>query len=64
MFIVIVIDMVGGSIGDDLIGWLNDISQIAVASKRFKVWNVGLTASGKPSHQLMVKCKFQVNSEN
>jgi len=30
------------------------------SSNGFKVWNVGLTASGKPSHQVMINNRFQV----
>ena len=43
-------------------GCFNDISKIISASSGFKVWSVGLTASGFPSHQVLVQTKYQVNS--
>lgn len=39
-------------------GCFKDIANIISASRGFKVWKVGLTASGKPSHQVMVNTKF------
>jgi len=35
-----------------------DINTILTSSRGFKVWNVGLTASGSPCHQAMVNTKF------
>ncbi len=35
-------------------GCYKDISKIINASNGFKVWDVGLTASGQPSHQVMI----------
>jgi len=42
-------------------GCYEDILQIISAAKGFKVWNVGLTASGNPSHQVLVNTRFQIN---
>lgn len=45
---------------DKRFGCFNDIAQIISSSTGFKIWNVGLTASGKPSHQVMINSRFQV----
>ena len=41
-------------------GCFKDIAQIIGSSSGFKLWKVGLTASGHPSHQVMVNTKFSV----
>jgi len=43
-------------------GCFNDIVKLIGASQGFKIWNVGLTASGKPSHQVMVNSKFIIKN--
>lgn len=43
---------------DERFGCFKDILKICQMGKRFKIWAVGLTASGHPSHQVLVKCKF------
>ena len=48
---------------DERFGCYEDIWQIVNSSPGFKIWNVGLTASGKPSHQAMINSRFAV-SEN
>lgn len=46
---------------DTRFGCFKDIAQIISNSNGFKMWNVGLTASGYPSHQVMVNLRFQIN---
>ena len=46
---------------DERFGCYEDIMQLIASSPRFKIWEVGLTASGKPSHQVMVKCRYIIN---
>lgn len=43
---------------DERFGCYEDVMQLITASLKFKIWEVGLTASGKPSHQAMSKCRF------
>ena len=45
---------------DERFGCYKDIMQILSSVREFKVWRVGLTASGYPSHQVMVNCKFSL----
>ena len=45
---------------DTRFGCFKDIADIISASNGFKVWNIGLTASGQPSHQVMVNAKFEI----
>ena len=47
---------------DERFGCFNDIVNIAASSKKFKVWKVGLTASGQPSHQVMTKANFRIEN--
>ena len=42
-------------------GCFQDIAQALSAGKRFKVWHVGKTASGYPSHQAIVTTHFKVS---
>lgn len=42
-------------------GCFKDIATIINSSKGFKIWDVGLTASGQPSHQVMVNSLIRVN---
>jgi ubiquinone/menaquinone biosynthesis C-methylase UbiE len=42
-------------------GCFQDIAQALSAGKRFKVWYVGKTASGYPSHQAIVTTHFKVS---
>ena len=46
---------------DERFGCYEDIIQLVAASSKFKIWEVGLTASGKPSHQAMTKCRYTIN---
>ena len=46
---------------DERFGCYSDIANLAASSKKFKIWEVGLTASGKPSHQLMTKCRYIID---
>ena len=46
---------------DTRFGSYKDITQIISASKGFKIWNVGLTSSGHPNHQVLVKNSFVTN---
>jgi len=39
-------------------GCIADIAQICQMSRKFKVYKVGLTASGQPSHQAIVNARF------
>jgi SAM-dependent methyltransferase len=48
---------------DTRFGCFNDIVKIISVSSGFKVWKIGLTASGQPSHQVMVNNRFKI-SEN
>jgi len=41
-------------------GCYEDIARICQFSRRFKVYRIGLTASGEPSHQVLVRGKFNV----
>jgi len=45
---------------DTRFGCFDDISKIITSSPGFKIWNVGLTASGYPSHQVMINARFDV----
>jgi SAM-dependent methyltransferase len=47
---------------DTRFGCYNDIANLAVASKRFKIWKVGKTASGQPSHQVLTQARYQINN--
>ena len=47
---------------DTRFGCFNDIVKLIGAAQGFKIWNVGLTASGKPSHQVMVNSKFVIKN--
>ena len=42
-------------------GCFSDILKIISASSGFKIWNIGLTASGHTSHQVMVNNRFDIN---
>jgi ubiquinone/menaquinone biosynthesis C-methylase UbiE len=42
-------------------GCFNDIVKLISISGGFKVWKIGLTASGQPSHQVMVNNRFKTN---
>jgi SAM-dependent methyltransferase len=42
-------------------GCFDDIASLCITSGKFKIWEVGLTASGKPSHQAMVVCRYSSN---
>tara|TARA_B100000900_G_scaffold404301_1_gene412513 strand:- start:2989 stop:4266 length:1278 start_codon:yes stop_codon:yes gene_type:complete len=42
-------------------GCFEDIGNILESSSGFKVWHVGLTASGQPSHQAMIKNRLTFN---
>ena len=46
---------------DTRFGCFKDIASIVSASNGFKIWNIGLTASGHPSHQVMVNNRFEIN---
>lgn len=46
---------------DTRFGCFQDIAQALSAGKRFKVWHIGNTASGYPSHQAMVTTNFKVS---
>lgn len=41
-------------------GCFNDILQLSTAGLPFKVYHVGETASGSPSHQIFIKGKFNI----
>jgi SAM-dependent methyltransferase len=44
-------------------GCFKDIVKVINVSPRgFKIWNIGLTASGNPSHQVLVENRFVVNA--
>ena len=45
---------------DTRFGCFKDIAKIISASSGFKVWSIGQTASGKPSHQVMVNTRFTI----
>lgn len=49
---------------DTRFGCYQDIAKIISASEGFKVWYVGLTASGKPSHQAMIRNRLVFNNES
>ena len=42
-------------------GCFEDICKIVNASNGFKVWNVGYTASGNPSHQVLVNTRYSID---
>ena len=42
-------------------GCFKDIVTLISASGGFKIWDIGLTASGQPSHQVLIKNRFEVN---
>jgi len=42
-------------------GCFKDIATLINSSNGFKIWDVGLTASGQPSHQVLTKVRFEVN---
>lgn len=44
-------------------GCFKDIATLINSSNGFKIWDVGLTASGQPSHQVMLKNKFLINRQ-
>lgn len=46
---------------DTRFGCFKDIMKIIGSANGFKIWHVGLTASGQPSHQVMINCRFQIN---
>jgi len=48
---------------DDRFGAFKDILQLLRFSNGFKIWNVGMTASGQPSHQVLVKNRFLVKKD-
>lgn len=43
-------------------GCFKDIALIINSSNGFKIWDVGLTGSGQPSHQVMINALIQVKS--
>jgi SAM-dependent methyltransferase len=46
---------------DERFGCFDDIANLCMTSRKFKIWKVGLTASGKPSHQAMTVCRYLSN---
>ena len=42
-------------------GCFKDISTLINSSNGFKIWDIGLTASGQPSHQVLIRVRFEVN---
>lgn len=42
-------------------GCFKDIITLISATNGFKIWDIGLTASGQPSHQVLIKTRFEVN---
>lgn len=42
-------------------GCFKDIVTLIGSSGGFKIWDIGLTASGQPSHQVLIKTRFEVN---
>lgn len=46
---------------DERFGCFDDIASLCITSRKFKIWEVGLTASGKPSHQAMTVCRYLTN---
>ena len=45
---------------DTRFGCFKDIAEIIAVAGGFKIWHVGLTASGQPSHQVMVSSRFEI----
>jgi len=41
-------------------GCFKDIATLINSSNGFKIWDVGLTASGQPSHQVMLNTRFKI----
>jgi hypothetical protein len=48
---------------DARFGSFEDLLRIIQACKAFKVYKVGITGSGNPNHQLLIKGKFEVNED-
>ena len=48
---------------DKRFGCSLDIWDLCLASKKFKIYKVGKTASGKPSHQVIIEGLFEFRSE-
>lgn len=48
---------------DERFGCFEDIANLCVMSGKFKIWEVGLTASGNPSHQAMSVCRYVHNED-
>jgi len=48
---------------DERFGCINDIFSLCQASRMFKIYSVGKTASGKPSHQAIISGYFQGKKE-
>ena len=48
---------------DERFGCINDIFSLCQASRMFKIYKVGKTASGNPSHQAVILGCFQGRKE-
>jgi hypothetical protein len=47
---------------DKRFGCYLDIWELSLFSKKFKVYEIGQTASGKPSHQVILECNYNIQT--